>query len=132
MGQFLNGVDSGLLGTFQALKPWREALGNPSHSAIGLINASTYISGLITAPVAGYVADRWGRTWCVRYSAVCMLVGGVIGTLPGIQGANGYGLFIASRIIIGSGIAFCLMISPILLQEMPHPNQRVTMAALFK
>lgn len=131
MGQFLNGVDSGLVGTFQALAPWKAALGHPSHSAIGLLNASMYIAGLITAPIAGYVADRWGRTWCVRYSACTMLVGGVVGTLPGISGANGYNLFLASRIIIGSGLAFCLMISPILLQEMPHPNQRVTMAALF-
>lgn len=132
MGQFLNGVDDGLIGSFQALTPWKTALGNPSHSEIGLLNVSTSIAGFCTAPVAGYVADRWGRRWCVRYSALTMLVGATLGSLSGINGASGYGLFLASRIVIGSGIAFCLMISPLLLQELPHPSQRVVIAGLFK
>lgn len=42
-----------------------------------------------------------------------------------------YALFIVSRIIFGSGLAFCVVISPILLQELPHPSQRVTIAGLF-
>lgn len=64
-----------------------------------------------------------------------------------------YGLFIASRVVIGSGLAFgvskgfqsvtvqCsltqarslrqVMVSPILLQELPHPAQRQTLAGLF-
>ncbi|KAK4700918.1 cell division control protein 7, partial [Phenoliferia sp. Uapishka_3] len=89
------------------------------------------IAGLFTAPVAALVADKYGRRWCIRWSAFTALMGSIMGTLPGVNGASGYGLFIASRIVFGSGLAFSLMISPILLQEMPHPSQRVIMAALF-
>lgn len=45
--------------------------------------------------------------------------------------AQQYAFFIVSRIIFGSGLAFCVVISPILLQELPHPSQRVTIAGLF-
>ncbi|CEQ42030.1 SPOSA6832_03807 [Sporobolomyces salmonicolor] len=120
MGQCLNGYDDGV----------HEALGYPSTSAIGLLNAAAYIAGLCTAPFAGYIADRWGRRWCVRWSAFCALVGTALGCAAG-SGGNGYVLFLISRIVFGSGLAFGLMISPILLQELPHPAQRVTMAGLF-
>ncbi|ORY52174.1 general substrate transporter [Leucosporidium creatinivorum] len=130
-GQLLNGFDDSLLGGYQALNSWREALNYPSNSSIGLLSAAAYIAGFFTAPVAAYVADRWGRRWCVRYSALTMLLGSMLGALSGVDGADGYGLFIASRVVIGSGLAFCLMISPIMLQELPHPSQRVFLAALF-
>uniref|UniRef100_A0A0K3CPR3 FGENESH: predicted gene_14.98 protein n=1 Tax=Rhodotorula toruloides TaxID=5286 RepID=A0A0K3CPR3_RHOTO len=126
-----NGFDDGLIGSFQAYPSWHRALGYPSSSAIGLLNAAAYIAGLLTAPVAGYVADRWGRRWCVRYSAIAGLVATAIGACAGIDDASGYAFFIVSRIIFGSGLAFCVVISPILLQELPHPSQRVIIAGLF-
>lgn len=87
-----------------------------ARSAIGLLNASFYIAGLLTAPLASYISDKWGRRWCIRYSATAALIGTLLGTLAGIDGAHGYALFIVSRIVFGSGISFCLMISPIMLQ----------------
>ncbi|CDR46398.1 RHTO0S12e04060g1_1 [Rhodotorula toruloides] len=132
VGQAFNGFDDGLIGSFQAYPSWHRALGYPSSSAIGLLNAAAYIAGLLTAPVAGYVADKWGRRWCVRYSAVAGLIATAIGACAGIDDASGqYAFFIVSRIIFGSGLAFCVVISPILLQELPHPSQRVTIAGLF-
>jgi SP family sugar:H+ symporter-like MFS transporter len=130
VGQALNGIDDGLLGSFQALDSWRAALDYPDNDEIGLLTASAYIAGLVTAPIAGYVADRWGRRWCVRWSALTMLLGATLGTLSGV-GGSGYGLFLASRVVIGSGIAFCLMISPVMLQEYAHPKHRTVVAALF-
>lgn len=119
-------------------------MGHPSASAIGLLNAavckvkSSYlrfvqllrpcfhfsidISGLVTAPFARYVSDHYGRRYCIVYTAITNLIGTVLGCVAGEGRSNGYGLFIASRIICGSGIAFALMVSPILLQELPHPR----------
>ncbi|KAM0754139.1 general substrate transporter [Meredithblackwellia eburnea MCA 4105] len=130
-GQFLNGIDDNLLGGFQSLPAWRKAVGSPSQSAIGLLSSSAYIAGFFTAPIASYVADRWGRKWCIRWSAFTAFLGSLIGSLAGLNHSSGYALFITSRIIFGSGLAFSLMISPILLQELPHPTQRVTLAAIF-
>ncbi|GAA6039193.1 hypothetical protein JCM8097_000463 [Rhodosporidiobolus ruineniae] len=130
VGQLLNGFDDGITGNLQAYPDWHEALGNPSTSAIGLLNASAYLSGLVTAPVAGYVADLFGRRWCIRWSAFCALVGTALGCAAG-SAKNGYALFIVSRIVFGSGLAFSLMISPVIIQELAHPFQRTTAAALF-
>ncbi|KAI5475101.1 MFS sugar transporter [Pseudohyphozyma bogoriensis] len=109
-GQFLNGIDDNLISGFQALPSWRKDLGNPSQSAIGLLSSSAYIAGLLTAPVAGYVADRWGRRWCIRWSALCALVGALIGCLAGINdgGKKGYNLFLVSRLVYGSGVNYAV------------------------
>ena len=42
------------------------AMGYPGSSAIGLLNASAFIAGFFTMPVAAYIADRWGRRWCIK------------------------------------------------------------------
>ncbi|GAA5972899.1 hypothetical protein JCM11641_003993 [Rhodosporidiobolus odoratus] len=130
VGQALNGFDDGITGNLQAYPNWYTALDNPSSSDIGLLNASAYIAGLITAPAASYVADRWGRRWCIRWSAFCALLGTMFGCIAGAAG-HGYALFVVSRVIFGSGLAFSLMISPIILQELSHPFHREKIAALF-
>ncbi|GAA6017706.1 hypothetical protein JCM10207_000470, partial [Rhodosporidiobolus poonsookiae] len=130
VGQALNGYDDGITGNMQAYPSWYTALGNPSNSDIGLLNASAYLAGLVTAPAASYVADRWGRRWCIRWSALCALLGTTLGCIAGNSG-NGYALFVVSRVVFGSGLAFSLMISPVILQELSHPFQRDRVAALF-
>ncbi|GAA5948201.1 hypothetical protein JCM3765_001310 [Sporobolomyces pararoseus] len=129
--QLNNGYDSALLSSFQALDPWQKDLGYPSPSKVGLLNLAAYLAGFCTAPIAAWSSDRYGRRICIRYAAVTMLIGSIMGSCADQDGVSAYGLFIASRIIIGSGLAFAVMVSPILLQELPHPSQRQTLAGLF-
>lgn len=131
VGQALNGYDGSLVSGFQAFPSWIQTMGYPSPSAIGLLNAAVYISGFLTSPFAAWVSDRFGRRWCVQYTAWTNLLGTVIGCAAGSGHSSGYGMFMASRIICGSGIAFATMVSPIMLQELPHPSQRTKMAGFF-
>ncbi|KAK9452796.1 general substrate transporter [Dipodascopsis uninucleata] len=131
IGQALNGYDGSLISSFQSYKSWVATVGHPSSSALGLINASVYISGFVTAPFAAFISDRFGRKWCIRYSALTNLIGTAIGCAAGAGKSHGYSMFIISRVIIGSGIAFAVMISPIMLQELPHPKQRTALAGFF-
>ncbi|KAL1671949.1 general substrate transporter [Schizophyllum commune] len=131
VAQFLNGFDSALLSSFQSMASWKASLGNPDSSRIGLLNAAMYLSGIVIAPVAAYVADKWGRKWCIRYSSAANFIGTAIGTASGAGSTSGYGMFIASRVIIGSGLAFALMVCPIILQELPHPKHRTWLAGSF-
>ncbi|GAA5820909.1 hypothetical protein JCM11251_001872 [Rhodosporidiobolus azoricus] len=136
VSQMLNGIDDGITGNmqerllFEAFPAWHEALGNPSASAIGLLNAAAYISGLCTAPFITYVADRWGRRWCIRWNGLMGVIGTAIGCGAGASG-GGYALFIVSRVVWGSGLAAHLICGPILIQELAHPFQRDRAAALF-
>ncbi|GAA5835807.1 hypothetical protein JCM3766R1_005853 [Sporobolomyces carnicolor] len=129
--QLNNGYDSALLSSFQALGSWQEDLGNPSPSKIGLLNLASYLAGFCTAPLAAWCSDRFGRRISIRYAAVTMLIGSIMGSCADQDNISAYGLFLASRAIIGSGLAFGVMVSPILLQELPHPSQRQTLAGLF-
>ncbi|KAL8284065.1 hypothetical protein RQP46_005178 [Phenoliferia psychrophenolica] len=118
VGQCLGGYDSSLVSGFQALTPWKEAMGRPSASAIGLLNAAVYISGLVTALFARYVADHYGRRFCILYVASCNLLGTVLGLLvhqcgtfylgletPQLKILAAVGNFIAAWVIYGtSGI----------------------------
>ncbi|GAA6028225.1 hypothetical protein JCM8097_006926 [Rhodosporidiobolus ruineniae] len=126
-----NGYDSALLSGFQAFKSWKTDLDNPSRSKIGFLNLASYAAGFATAPVAAWASDRFGRRLCIRYAAFTMVVGTILGCVASEGNADAYGLFIASRTIIGSGLAFAVIISPILLQELPHPSQRQVLAASF-
>ncbi|GAA5943826.1 uncharacterized protein JCM15063_006512 [Sporobolomyces koalae] len=126
-----NGYDSALISSFQALAPWRADLRNPSPSKVGLLNLAAYLAGLCTAPFAAWSSDRYGRRICIRYAAVTMVIGSIMGSCADQENESAYSLFITSRAIIGSGLAFGVMVSPILLQELPHPSQRQTLAGLF-
>ncbi|KAF9018242.1 general substrate transporter, partial [Hymenopellis radicata] len=131
--QYLNGYDANLVGGFQAMSAWKTSLGYPDSSKIGLLNTAPYLVGLVTAPFAAWIADKWGRKWCIQYASVTNLVGTAIGCAAGAGGSStdGYAMFMVSRIIIGSGLAFSLMCSPIMLQELPHPKHRTWMAGFF-
>ncbi|KAE9410666.1 general substrate transporter [Gymnopus androsaceus JB14] len=135
IGQFLNGYDGALISSFQAMHSWLTALNlegeTDAKTKIGLLNAAVYVAGLLIAPFAAWISDKYGRKWCIRYSALTNLIGTAIGAAAGAGSSNGYAMFIISRIIIGSGLAFCVMVSPIMLQELPHPRHRVLMAGLF-
>lgn len=96
------------------------ALEEPNSSNVGLLNAVTYLAGrkplitskrlvvtlircifsVVISPVAAFVADRWGRKWCIRYSSVTNLIGTAIGAASGAGGSNGYAAFMVSRIIV--------------------------------
>ncbi|GAA6047417.1 hypothetical protein JCM3770_001294 [Rhodotorula araucariae] len=129
--QLNNGYDSALISGYQAMEPWRADLNYPSPSKIGFLNLISYCAGFATAPLAAFASDRWGRRLCIRYAAITMVIGSVMGSVAGEGKASPYGLFLASRAVIGSGLAFAVIISPILLQELPHPSQRQTLASLF-
>ncbi|GAA5885040.1 hypothetical protein JCM6882_007206 [Rhodosporidiobolus microsporus] len=133
MGQFLNGYDGTILGSLQALDRWHHDLGNPNSSQIGLLNAMSYIAGIISGPIAAWTADKFGRKFNMRYYTVTMLIGTILGCVAGIPQleGRGYALFCVSKFVIGSGLATALMTMQILLQEISHPRQRGVCAAAF-
>lgn len=79
---------------------------------------------MLTAPVAAYVADRWGRRWCIRYSSVTNLIGTAIGAASGAGSSNGYAAFIMSRIIVSPQI-FIFEVSSLRLYSLLHLRRLV-------
>ncbi|ORY90786.1 putative hexose transport-related protein [Leucosporidium creatinivorum] len=130
--EMLIGYDGTILSNLQALPAWKADLNYPSSSRIGLLNACSYIAGIISGPVASWALDKYGRRPCLQWFSLTMLLGTILGCVAGtVQGNGGFGLFCASKFIIGSGMAAGLMTAQIMLQEIAHPRYRTTTAALF-
>ncbi|KAL8277278.1 hypothetical protein RQP46_010347 [Phenoliferia psychrophenolica] len=131
VGEGLVGFDSTIVGKLQGLSIWKSDLGHPNAAKIGLLNAMGYITSVLFGPVSGYVADRWGRRWPMRFFGYTMIVGTVIGVCAGITGVNSYGLFLASRAVTGIGLAGATQTAMIMCQEISHPRSRALVAGAF-
>ncbi|KAJ3812899.1 general substrate transporter [Lentinula lateritia] len=129
VGMVLNGYDGSLVSGLQASDAWQADLGYPDGVRLGLLNAIGSISGLFVGPIITYIDENFGRRWGIRFYGYTMLTGSVIGCIAGVSGANGYGLFVAGRAIIGLGLASFLMTSLIVVQEITHPRSREAVAA---
>lgn len=144
VGMVLNGYDGTLISGLQAFPAWQQDLGYPDGLRIGLLNACGYMSGLVVGPIITYIDENLGRKWGIRCQfsshlltrllirpvyGVSMLLGSVVGCVAGVSGANGYAIFCAGRTIIGFGLASFLLTSLIVVQEIPHPRSRATIAA---
>ncbi|CED83389.1 hexose transport-related protein [Phaffia rhodozyma] len=129
VGMVLNGFDGTIISRILALDVWTEDIGNPSASQIGVLNAVPYMSGFVVGPFITWLDSRYGRRWGLRFYGYTMIIGTVIGCVAGLDGVNGYGLFVTSRFIIGFGLASFLMTSLIVVQEISHPRSRSIVAA---
>lgn len=129
VGMILNGYDGSLIAGLQAFDSWHQDLGNPDGVRIGLLNATAFLSGLVVGPIITYIDETYGRKWGIRFYGWTVLAGSVIGCIAGVSGGNGYTLFVTGRAIIGLGLASFLMTSLIVVQEIPHPRSRATVAA---
>jgi MFS family permease len=83
---------------------WQADLNYPSASRIGLLNAMSYIAGIISGPVTSWALEKYGRKPALQHFSITMLIGTILGCVAGkVQGNGGFGLFCASKFIIGSG-----------------------------
>ncbi|KAI5475619.1 hypothetical protein MNV49_001129 [Pseudohyphozyma bogoriensis] len=129
--QVLYGYDSSVISSLQAMTPWQVDMGYPSSSRLGMLNALTYVAGILTAPLMSWLGDHFGRRWCLRYYGVTMTIGTVIGVIAGVPGVNGFACFCVSRIFCGTGLVANIITGQVLIQEIAHPRYRSLTASMF-
>ncbi|KAL1741008.1 hypothetical protein HDZ31DRAFT_67357 [Schizophyllum fasciatum] len=123
---FVNGLDSSLINGLQILPDWQNYFDHPHGRTLGLINSAQNIGGLVALPFTPLASDRLGRRVALFLGSTIML-GGVA-----LQyAANSVKLFIAARIIIGFGLAFCTNSAPLLLIELAYPTQRGKITSIY-
>jgi len=122
----VNGLDSSLVNGLQILPDWQEYFGNPTGKVLGLVNCAQNIGGLVGLPITPFASDNLGRRPTLFMGSVIML-GGVA-----LQFASTtIQMFIAARVLIGFGLAFCLNAAPLLLIELCYPTQRGKITSLY-
>ncbi|KAH8886272.1 general substrate transporter [Thozetella sp. PMI_491] len=114
----LVGYDSSLMGNLNVMPTYYEYF-TLTTATKSLNTAISYMGGAICAFIGGFVVDWRGRKESIFWSAVITLIGAVI------QGAAvNIGMFIAGRFIIGLGMGFAQVATPILVAETVPVKQR--------
>ncbi|KAI1812425.1 lactose permease [Poronia punctata] len=123
----MNGFDSSLMGSINAMIPYQETFGLESAGpTTGIIFIIYQIGQIASFPFCGLFADGWGRRWCIFIGCLIVLVG------TAIQGsAHHLGQFIAGRFILGFGASIASAAGPAYTVELAHPAYRGTMAGMY-
>ncbi len=56
-----NGYDGSMMNGLQSLDLWESYFGYPTGGLLGLFNAIQSIGGFCSLPIAGGIADKYGR-----------------------------------------------------------------------
>ena len=124
--QITCGYDEAVIGSFQAMRPWVAAMGNPDASDTGLVTTVIFIGGFLGAIPGSICSDKFGRKIGILVGSAFTSVGSIIQTA-----SNSYAQFMVGRGLLGVGISFTCIAGPSLIAELAHPRQRGTVLGFF-
>jgi len=124
--EMTSGFDSQMINTVQIVSPWQKYFHKPDGSLLGIISAIYNLGAIFSLPFVPMVNDGWGRRWAIFGGSCIMILGSLL------QGfANGVGMYIVARFLLGFGIPFCIIAGSSLLGELSYPKERPIMTSLF-
>lgn len=110
----------------QSVKNWQEYFNSPSGTTLSLFNAIQNIGTIAGLPFAPYVSDWFGRRFAIAFGCCLMLLGTALQTA-----CQNFGMFIAARGIIGFGLSFSCLASPVLITEIAFPTHRAPLTSMY-
>jgi len=121
-----NGYDGSMMNGLQSLKLWEDYFDHPTGSLLGLFNAIQSIGGFLSLPIAGGIADKYGRRFGIFSGCIIMLIATAIQTA-----AQNIGMFIGARCLIGFGLGIAATSAPLLITELAFPTHRAPLTSLY-
>ncbi|RSM15856.1 hypothetical protein CDV31_004798 [Fusarium ambrosium] len=125
--EITTGFDGSVLNGLQAIDKWQSYFGHPEKATLGIISASISIGSVAAVPVIPYSNDLWGRKFSVVLGSLITTAGVILQTA-----AMNIGMLIASRVIIGFGLALALSGAAQLLAELCYPRERGIIIGCFQ
>src|SRR5688572_14709740 len=110
----------------QVLPEWQDTFGHPTGSTLGLFGASMAIGGVIPFLCLGWIGDKFGRRVPTAMGSVVIISGVLVQFF-----AKTLMVFIAGKIVLGFGASLIQMGAPILVTELSHPKERVTVTTFY-
>ncbi|ORX38020.1 general substrate transporter [Kockovaella imperatae] len=121
-----NGYDGSMMNGLQSLPYWEDYFHNPQGGLLGLFNAIQSIGGFASLPIAGGIADRFGRRMGIFIGCTIMIIAVAIQTA-----AQDIGMFIGARALIGFGLGIAATAAPLLITEIAFPVHRAPITSLY-
>ncbi|OOQ85681.1 Lactose permease [Penicillium brasilianum] len=123
----MNGFDSSLMGSINAMKPYQESFGlTGAGSSTGVIFIIYNLGQIAAFPFCGLLADGYGRKVCIFVGCLIVWIGTAIQT-P----AKTMGMFMGGRFLLGLGASLASAAGPAYTVELAHPAYRGTMAGMY-
>lgn len=120
-----SGYDGSMMNALQTVSYFDDYFDNPRGAVLGLMSAIMALGSICSTPIAPWVADRFGRRWGITVGSIIMIAGAIIQC----ESFN-FGMFVASRFILGFGLSFATTSAPSLVTELSHPKDRATITAI--
>ncbi|KAJ8087128.1 hypothetical protein PM082_005956 [Marasmius tenuissimus] len=126
LGLFAFGYDNSLITGMLASARWNDYFGHPDRTLLGLIVASLYFPAIICAPLIAWSLDGLGRKYSVLLGCIGFIAGALVSCF-----ANGTGMLIAGRVILGATNFLMIAACACLIIELLHPRLRGIFSALM-
>ncbi|GFF49970.1 hypothetical protein IFM58399_08689 [Aspergillus lentulus] len=137
--EITSGFDSQIINTVQIVYTWNKYFGHPTGAVVdgkpkyeieanlkGFLGAAYSLGAILSLPFVPWVNQRFGRRWTIVFGSCVSLLGALL------QGfANGVGMYIVARMVLGFGIPFCIVAGSSLLGELGYPKERPILTSLF-
>ncbi|KAI9162771.1 Lactose permease [Paramyrothecium foliicola] len=126
ISSYISGFDGSMLNGMQSLPVWQEDLNYPRGAVLGLISTMQVIGAVASLPIAPYLSDRFGRRHPIFFGSLILIFGAAIQ-----GGANGIGMFLAGRALVGFGGGIVPTAAAPLIAELAYPTQRPIITAIY-
>lgn len=105
---------------------WQSYFGSPKGTRLGSLANGTIFGQILAFPVVPWLCDHTGRRFPIFLGSALLVLGAVLQAA-----AQNYGMFLASRMIIGFGGLIAVEPSPLLISELAYPTHRPVITAYY-
>jgi hypothetical protein len=104
----------------------------PTGARLGLYSAIPGLGGILSLPLAPYLADGLGRKKGTAFGCACVVAGALIQALVKENASSRDAMFYCGRIIMGFGSNIANATCPLLITEVSHPRHRGKMTTIVR
>ncbi|KAJ5132414.1 hypothetical protein N7448_006572 [Penicillium atrosanguineum] len=120
------GYNGSLINGLLVLPQFSNIIGGLNPNIVGLIIGATSLGAFISFTPASYVADKFGRKWCVVIGSSIVIIASILQVATSSHWA-----FFALRVLAGAGVGTSQTAAPLLATEIAHPRHRQVATALY-
>ncbi|CAG7921573.1 unnamed protein product [Penicillium olsonii] len=120
------GFDNSMTNGLQSINSFMNKFDNPTGSRLGFFGASMSVGGIAACLVAGPLTDRFGRRPLCSFGAALVAGMAIMETF-----STSFSMFTGAKVILGFGAFLQQVAAPVLVTELAHPKQRVTLSSLY-
>jgi sugar porter (SP) family MFS transporter len=121
-----NGYDGSMLNGLQSMSQWQKFFGSPTGTRLGSLSNGVIFGQILAFPIAPWLCDHTGRRFPIFIGSALLVIGAILQCA-----AQNYGMFLASRMIIGFGGLIAVEASPLLVTELAYPTHRSVLVGYY-